>query len=80
MELSRSAASAGWELGVRWVVQEMAKPWQSHQDDGMSGPGPGVQLTRRGLELTGDSVRSLDEGHDSVVSDPSVCRPASPHP
>ena len=27
----------------------------------MSGPGPGVQVTRRGLELTGDSVRSLDE-------------------
>ena len=26
VELSRSAASAGWELGVRWVVQEMAKP------------------------------------------------------
>ena len=46
----------------------------------MSGPGPGVQVTRRGLELTGDSVRSLDEGHDSVVSDPSVCRPARPHP
>ena len=40
----------------------------------MSGPGPGVQVTRRGLELTGDSVRSLDEGHDSVVSDLSVCR------
>ena len=45
VELFRSAASAGWELGVRWVVREMAKPsgWRYERSGTWSaGDPPGI--------------------------------------